>query len=391
MNKTVTPLGTKELSTRLSAPLKSLSLLNSYLDIVSAVKESDKLQGNLHDLLSSYFLHDVGRAMQNLKLSHGGPWHLGVIYRHLLGYTKIRSSIPNGFTQLLERASLFEDSLNSPLVDELLELLAHVLPKEFIKEEMPLSLLPKNIQEPGFISPACHPQLKQAAASYDKKIAMKDNLETELKQVLSKYSISCSSLEYKKQLGAFIELEGTKDNFDKLESDHSEFLHLQTLRGQGRTIRKRFRHSKWMDLHQSILAYHDSYFQAEKQAFQFVCGEIYGHKRLILQIARLIAHLDVNLCFAKLAKENKYCRPTLTDEPVLSVEKGRHPVVEKSLMDEMKSFVPNSCYLSASKKDPQIVVLTGSNMGGKSTYLRQNALISIMAHMGSYVRRKDVL
>ncbi len=126
----------------------------------------------------------------------------------------------------------------------------------------------------------------------------------------------------------------------------------------------------------------DKILTLENELYQQLLDQVIQEMGLIQKNGQLIAILDCLLCFAQIAKENKYCKPTLTNEAILDIKAGRHPVIEKSLSID-QSYIPNDVKLDPATQ--QIIILTGPNMSGKSAVLRQTALITLMAHMGSYV------
>lgn len=121
-----------------------------------------------------------------------------------------------------------------------------------------------------------------------------------------------------------------------------------------------------------------------KEIFSYVLSEISKYYRYLKEVSNIISDIDVFSNFGLLAVENDYCKPEVDESDEFIVEMGRHPIVEKYL--PKGEFVPNNAYMN--NKDSRIIILTGPNMAGKSTYLRQNALIAIMAHIGSFVPAK---
>jgi len=120
----------------------------------------------------------------------------------------------------------------------------------------------------------------------------------------------------------------------------------------------------------------------ENELYQQLLDQVLLDLNAIQKNGQLVGILDCLLCFAVIAKENKYCKPNLTKDTILKIEAGRHPVIEKSLAID-QSYIPNDVFLDPATQ--QIIILTGPNMSGKSAVLRQTALITLMAHMGSYV------
>ncbi|MDR2417070.1 MAG: DNA mismatch repair protein MutS, partial [Holosporales bacterium] len=156
------------------------------------------------------------------------------------------------------------------------------------------------------------------------------------------------------------------------------FIHRQTLASSAR-----YTTLELQELQENLATASDRCAVLGQQIFSDLAEAILGQAKIIKEIAHAMAVVDVSQSFACLAHERQYVRPTFTQDPVLFIRKGRHPLVECRDTSAQKSgFVANSCYLDSSAT---FVLLTGPNMAGKSTYLRQNALISLMGHMGFFV------
>jgi len=124
----------------------------------------------------------------------------------------------------------------------------------------------------------------------------------------------------------------------------------------------------------------------EQEIYHKICSQVTDHQTKLLSLANTLNILDVYCAFAMLAEENDYCRPELSNDMQFEIIEGRHPVVEAALKKSNESFIYNDCALSS---DERVWLITGPNMAGKSTYLRQNAVIAILAHIGSYVPAKS--
>jgi DNA mismatch repair protein MutS len=171
--------------------------------------------------------------------------------------------------------------------------------------------------------------------------------------------------------GYYIEV--SKANLPQAPPD---FIRKQTLVGGERFITPELKEYESL-----ILNARDRIMELETTLFQRVCRQVAGYAEPILSLARALAHIDVFTSLAEVAVRNHYVRPELNDGTEIRIKQGRHPVVERSL--QTGSFIPNDTVLS--NGDTQLVVLTGPNMSGKSTYLRQVALIVLMAQMGSFI------
>ncbi len=183
--------------------------------------------------------------------------------------------------------------------------------------------------------------------------------------------ISSLKVRYNKVFGYFIEV--SKANLDKVPDDYD--------RRQTLTNAERFVTPELKDLESRILAAEERATARDRQLFLELVTELSGHAQRIATAAATVAQLDVLASFADRARRWSYCRPVMAEEPGITIREGRHPVLEEVQRDP--PFIPNDCRLEAQAS--QIVLLTGPNMGGKSTYLRQCALITLMAHAGSFV------
>jgi len=157
----------------------------------------------------------------------------------------------------------------------------------------------------------------------------------------------------------------------------SEWIRKQTL-----TTAERYITPELKIYEETILGAEDKILTLENELYQQLLVQVLLELNAIQKNGQLVGVLDCLLCFAVIAKENKYCKPTLTKDTILKIEAGRHPVIEKSLPID-QSYIPNDVFLDPATQ--QIIILTGPNMSGKSAVLRQTALITLMAHMGSYV------
>jgi DNA mismatch repair protein MutS len=183
--------------------------------------------------------------------------------------------------------------------------------------------------------------------------------------------ISSLKVKYNKVFGYFIEV--SKANLDRVPENYD--------RRQTLTNAERFTTPELKDLESRILSAEEQVTARDRQLYQELVAELSNHATRIATAAETVAQLDVLAAFADRARRWSYCRPAMAEETGITIREGRHPVLEE--VQREPPFIPNDCRLDA--KESQIVLLTGPNMGGKSTYLRQCALITLMAHAGSFV------
>ncbi len=194
------------------------------------------------------------------------------------------------------------------------------------------------------------------------------NLEPHERQ---RTGISSLKVGYNKVFGYYIEV--SHANTDRVPSDYQR---KQTLVNAERYITPELKEYESL-----VLNAEEQILQIERQLFEELCTDIAAHSRILLETARALAHVDVFAALADVASREGYIRPTLTDDDLLIIRDGRHPVVEQSLPDEAR-YIPNDTHFDSMSR---VHIITGPNMSGKSTYIRQVALITLMAQIGSFV------
>jgi DNA mismatch repair protein MutS len=214
-------------------------------------------------------------------------------------------------------------------------------------------------------------------------------------------------LEFKKPLGAFVELSVPSDLLSATpkEWECSKLQHLQTLASSAKSplansstpttkLRKtqyrriRFRHTDWTHLHASLATCHHESLQAEKKAFGALTSTLFQYYTHFVDISKRMTELDISCSLAQASLQRNttirpWIKPTVVDRSVLEISSGRHPVLESLLAERSRLAISNDCHLDISAT--ACWLCTGPNMGGKSTFLRQNALLIIMAQIGSFV------
>jgi len=188
-------------------------------------------------------------------------------------------------------------------------------------------------------------------------------------------------LECKLPMGPYIELELHNKESNPIDEESSEFVLLQNLGGNGKKRKKRYRNNEWSKLCNEIETSYESYFDIEKKTFEKICQQVSLYRDDILSIFNIISDIDIAISFASVARKYNYVRPEIYNDESFEIIGGRHPVVEINLAKNSMSFQKNNCDLEEKK----LWIVTGPNTGGKSVFLRQNALIVIMAQMGSFV------
>ncbi len=361
VDRTVTPGGARLLEQRLSSPSRNLDVIHARLDAVSFAAEDSLTTSDLREALRK--TPDLDRALSRLSLERGGPRDL--------------AAIRNGLTQASAIAELCE-SQDLPVLlatavqnlvgfDDLLNLL-----DEALVAEPPLLA-----RDGGFIAPGFDTDLDEART-------LRDEGRSVIAGFQQKYAehtgITSLKIKHNNVLGYFIETTATHAE-KMLNPPFSEtYIHRQTTANQ-----VRFTTVELSEIETRILNAGNLALEIEKRLYQRLSGEILALAARLNQAARGLAELDLTTALADLARGENWCRPQVDNSRVFDVKGGRHPVVEHALRQQSgDAFIANDCDLSADQ-GAAIWLLTGPNMAGKSTFLRQNALIALLAQMGGYV------
>jgi len=351
LDQTVTSMGGRLLRRWLSQPLLEIERLNLRLDTVEALHSQGALRAELLSLLKG--VRDLERLTGRVVQGIAGP-------RDLLAVRMSLEVVP----QIRETLARFSLPAHHPLPELALDPCSEVaeLIAIAIAEDAPATLGTLGVIAPGF-SPELD-NLLAAAKEAKEWVASLERRERE------RTGVKSLKVGYNKVFGYYIEV--TKANLDKVPE---EYIRKQTLAGAERFITPELKEYETL-----ILNAQERSAELEAQVFRQVCQEVALYASRLLSTARALARLDVCAALAEVAARNNYVRPLLTEENEIFIVAGRHPVVELTQREE--PFVPNDAHLTS---EEQIIVLTGPNMAGKSTYLRQVALIVLMAQMGSFV------
>ena len=362
IDRTVTGAGARRLQTMLSAPSTNLSVIHKRQASITAFVDNAQLRTAMRDLLKS--APDMERALARIAVGRGGPRDLGMIRDGLEVAATIRANLlPFEDAPLQTLAARLEQS-------EAIKALHDLLQKALNDE------LPTMERDGGFIRSGYAPKL-------DELKSLKDNSRKAIAELQTRYkratSIDTLKITYNNVLGYFIDV--TARHADKLmvkDGDNDNpFIHRQTLANN-----VRFTTAELSELERDISSAAEKSVAIELDFFIDFCNQVNETSEAIGKIARAVASLDVFASLAELAVSENYVRPTIDDTTEFNILGGRHPVVERALKKQNEDFVPNDCNLSNNQR---LWLLTGPNMAGKSTFLRQNALISILAQIGSYV------
>ncbi|MGB8816534.1 MAG: DNA mismatch repair protein MutS [Rhizobiaceae bacterium] len=366
VDRTVTGAGARLLSERLMSPLTSPDRIDERLDSVSFLMANDRLA----DSLRGHLRHapDMPRALSRLALDRGGPRDLDMIRR--------------GIEAGLQMAGALSQQ---PLPAELAATLGSLkrLPMEFasqlaaaLDDELPLLK-----RDGGFVRAGFNADLDALRDLRDRSRRVIAAMEGAFQDETGVRSLK---IRHNNILGYYIEV--TANNAGPMNGTpeaRARFIHRQTMANA-----MRFTTTELADLEVKIASAADKALAIELGVFDALCAACIQAAESIREAAAALAVIDVEQGFAELAQTEGWCRPKVDDSTAFRIVQGRHPVVEQALRKSAaQPFVPNDCNLSPESTaiDGAIWLLTGPNMGGKSTFLRQNALIAILAQTGSFV------
>ena len=345
---TRTAMGARLLRHRILRPSLDLEQIRSRQDAVAELQSSLLQMERLGKLLDS--IQDLERLLSRVTLGTANPRDLAAL----------KTSV-----QVLPRLT--------PLLAEygsrLLEPLPDTLPD--VAETLETSLAPNppvSLMEGGIIAAGFHAELDQLREIAHSGKSFLASLES---QERDRTGIPSLKVRFNKVFGYFIEV--TKAHSSSVPDD---YVRRQTLVGSERFIIPELKVHE-----EKVLQAEERIFELERNLFVQIRRQVAGEAARIQQVARRVAELDVLLSLGQASRKYGYSRPEVDDSCDLDIREGRHPVLE--IQEGGEPFVPNSLYTN--DESDQMLILTGPNMGGKSTYLRQNALMVIMAQMGSFL------
>lgn len=361
IDATVTAAGARLLERRISAPSCNLDLIRERQEAVSYFVTRAPLRSDLRDLLKR--THDMDRALSRLALDRAGPRDMAAIRNTLAQAIEIKQLLANVIeSDALSRAT---DDLTGH--DTLLDLLESALIAE----------PPLLARDGGFIAPGYDADLDEARTLRDEGRSVIAAMQAEY---IALTGIQSLKIKHNNVLGYFIETTATHAEKMLAPPLSDTFIHRQTTANQ-----VRFTTVTLSETETKILNAGGRALEIEKRLYRQIADQILAEAANISAVARALAEIDLAAALATLAHQNDWCRPTLDDSRDFQVVGGRHPVVEQALRRENKPFIANDCCLT----DHPIWLLTGPNMAGKSTFLRQNALFAILAQIGAYLPAKE--
>jgi DNA mismatch repair protein MutS len=355
---TLTGAGARLLATRLAAPLTDCDAINHRLDSVAFFHAATELRDDLRDILRA--TPELERTLARLALGRGSPRDLAAVRSALQQAENLRGLLaPEQLPAELNSATTMLGGHNA-LIDQLAAALRD-------------DALPAQARDGGFIRSGYAPQL-------DELIKLRDDSDQLIRALQQHYSektgVTTLKIRNNNMIGYFIEASPTQA--DKLLAMKDLFIHRQTM-----TTGVRFTTVQLNELERKLADAADRALAVELEIFATLVTAVLTDTTTIRATAQALAVMDVSAALAACAAEQNYCRPVITEDAAFEIVAGRHPVVEPALRaHEAQQFVANDCNLAPAQR---LWLLTGPNMAGKSTFLRQNALLAIMAQMGSFV------
>jgi DNA mismatch repair protein MutS len=365
IDMTVTAPGARLLAGRLAAPLREADAINGRLDAVGRLVDDTLLRARLRQELKA--VPDLARALSRLALERGGP-------RDLSAIGKAVGAARDLAAQLARQPDL------PAILAELAAILAAA--PQALASELGIALddeLPLLSRDGGFVRPAYDAKLDEERALGRETRAVVAALQARL---MDETDVRSLKIKHNGVLGFFVEVPAAH-GAKLLEPPHREtFIHRQTLANA-----MRFTTTELAELEGRIARAQDAALEIELAIFARLRADVLAQTTALQGLADALAALDVTAALAETSALRGYCRPQVDDSLAFAIEGGRHPVVELMVKAEGHSFVANNADLSGSEEagGGSLWLVTGPNMGGKSTFLRQNALIAILAQIGCYV------
>ncbi len=360
IDRTVTASGARTLQAAIAAPSTDITTISKRLDYIECMVEQAPLRGSLREHMQR--MPDIQRALGRLSAERGGPRDMFMIGSGLATIEQLRGYLQSNPNSNATFKSLISCITSDPTLDALQDKL-----KRALREDSPMLA-----RDGGFIAKGYNPKLDEYKNLSDDSRQVIAGLQAEYK---TDSGVQGLKIKYNNVLGYFIE--ATNKNADALMDNPETYIHRQTLANV-----VRFTTTKLADIERDIAVASEKSLALELSIFNELLADIINVSNEISLRAQAIAALDMSAGLAELAIDQNYVRPIIDDSTCFEIKGGRHPVVEHALTAEGKSFIPNDCDLSDGNR---LWLLTGPNMAGKSTFLRQNALIVILAQMGSYV------
>ena len=359
-NHTHTPMGARLLNKIILQPLTNIDKINQRLNIVQKFKDDIFLRSELREELK--IIGDLERYVNKINYSRSSN------ARDLINIKNSLEKIPK-IKKVLEKSKIPEISKFLEKINDFREIRSLI--EASIKDEPPSTIREGNIIKYGFNEEI--DDLRDILNNGKKYILEYENEQKSRWRLNSGFKVGHNNI-----LGYYIQI--TINTLKSIPKLPEEFIERQTLKNA-----KRFTTAKLKQLEEKIIQAEEQINDLEYEVYCRIREKVLQETVNILETAKNIAFIDVMACFAEISEQYNYCRPVINNEDKIIIKDGRHAVVEQINLSE--KFIPNDCYLDTEKD--QILVITGPNMAGKSTFLRQVALICIIAQIGCFVPAKS--
>lgn len=351
LDKTKTAMGARMLRSFIEQPLIDEDAINRRLDALEEINSREMDREEIREYLNP--IYDMERLIGRVSYQSANP-------RDMISFKSSISMIPY-IKQLVKSFSTEEMQCIYDDMDDLRDL--YTLLESAIVEEPPLAMKEGGIIKDGYNENVDH--FREAKTKGKSWLAELEAQERE------KTGIRNLKIKYNKVFGYYLEV---TNSFKDMVPDY--YTRKQTLTNAERYITPRLK-----ELEDMILGAEDKLYALEYELFVNVRNTISREVERIQRTAKAVAKLDTYISLALVASRNNFVRPKINTKGIIDIKNGRHPVVEKMIPNDM--FIPNDTYLDNNKN--RVSVITGPNMAGKSTYMRQTALIVLMAQIGSFV------
>ncbi len=368
IDMSVTPAGGRLLAERLAGPLTCVAAIAARLDSVALFLADPALRDAARAALKS--APDIARAAARLALRRGGPRDLAALREGALASAAVALRLRQCAVLPEEIAAAAEAAGGIP--PDFVALL-----KDALADELPLNRRDGNFVRAGY------------DASLDEFRGLRDASRRVVAGLQARYCEMADSkqlrIKHNNFLGYFLEVPQAAGEKLTREPCNATFIHRQTMQGA-----MRFSTAELAGLEAKIAGAADSALALELTIFDALCAAVATRMQALKDASAALAAIDVSAGLAELASRRDWTRPIVEDGKRFEIVAGRHPVVEAALSARGEGFVANHCDLTDPRGEAsRIAVVTGPNMAGKSTYLRQNALIAVLAQMGAYVPAKS--
>ena len=357
INHTKTKGGARLLYEYLSNPLASISKVNARLEVTKFFLQNIELTHSIRKLLIK--TSDLERLLTRIQMHRASPRDLLSLKDTILSAEQMRASfVTSSGVNLPENI----EKLAGPLLGQ-----ANIadLIEEAIREDAP-----NTINDGEIIKFDFHAKIKELQGLMNNSRVFVDELKEKYKKETGVDSLKISN---NNVIGLFIDI--TSRHSSKITDE--QFIHRQTTANSVRYTTKELQELESKMINAKVLL-----ISLEKEIFADICQQVINNSAKLSLLATALKRLDVFTNFAFIADEFDYSMPVLTDDINFEIQGGRHPVVERYLKIHNESFTQNNCNIN---HEERIWLITGPNMAGKSTFLRQNAIIAILAHIGSFV------